>query len=169
MPGTPSRVREAAASVVIVLVLAVGVEWSLPNSAIKSAISPVLEPVGLASGLDQNWSLFAPSPPQRQEDIEVHVRLSNGLDKVWTLPRTNRVFGVAFTHRWRKFKESLITTPRIRADFVHWVVREIAGPGERAVHAEMILRTEDVLPPGTSGRGQKGVETLYSEDLTGQR
>ena len=169
MPETPSRVREPAISAVIVLVLAIGVEWSLPNSAIKAAMSPILEPVGLATGLDQNWSLFAPTPPQRQENIEVHVAMSSGIDKMWTLPRTNQVFGVAFTHRWRKFKETLITTPQIRAEFVHWVVRQSTGPGEHAVHAEMLLRTEDIPPPGVKDQGQTAVQTLYSEDLTGNR
>jgi hypothetical protein len=169
MPETPSRVREAAISAVIVVVLAVGVEWSLPNSAIKDAASPVLEPIGLATGLDQNWSLFAPTPPQRQENIEVHVAMSSGIDKVWTLPARNHVLGVAFTHRWRKFKEALVTTPQIRADFVHWVVRQSTGPGERAVHAEMLLRTEDIVRPGAEGQGQTGVQTLYREDLTGNR
>jgi hypothetical protein len=169
MPETPSRIREAAISVVVVLVLAIGVVWSLPNSAIKKAVAPLLEPIGLVVGLDQNWSLFAPTPPQRQENIEVHVAMASGADKIWTFPSRNQIFGVAYTHRWRKLKESLLTTPQIRSDFVHWVVRQSTAPGDRPVHAEMLLRTEDIPPPGVEGQGQAGVQTLYSEDLTGNR
>jgi hypothetical protein len=169
MPETPSRIRETAISAMIVVVLAVGVLWALPASAIKSAVSPVLEPIGLSLGLDQNWALFAPTPPRRQEDVEVHVAMASGTEKVWTLPKRNQIFGTPYTHRWRKFKESLLTQPQIRSDFAHWVVREFTGPNDRPVRVEMLLRTEDLLPPGVSGQGQTAVQTLYSEDLTGNR
>lgn len=164
-----SRVRESAISAMIVVILAVGVTYSLPASAIRQVLSPILEPVAITFGLDQNWSLFAPSPPQRQEDIEVHVTMADGIDKVWTLPQRNPIFGVAFLHRWRKFKESLLTTPGIRSDFAHWVVRELTEPGERAVRVEMLLHTEEMSPPPVRGPGQTAVQTLYVENLAGSR
>jgi hypothetical protein len=164
-----SRIREIATSAMIVVILAIGVVGNLPNAAITRAVSPLADRIALPLGLDQNWSMYAPNPPQRQENIEVHITMADGADKVWTLPRLNPVFGVAFSHRWRKFKESLVTEEQIRPDFVHWVVRELTGQGERPVHVEMLLRTEAIPPPGVSGPGRTAVQTLYSEKLTENR
>jgi hypothetical protein len=163
------RLRQAALSAMIVVILAMGVVSNLPDSAITRAVYPALRPVLLVSGLDQNWSMFAPTPPQRLEYLEVHVVMENGADKVWTVPRRNRVMGVAFSHRWRKFKEALVTTRDIRQDFAHWVVRQLSGPGDRPVRVDMVLRTQQLPPPGVAGPGQIGAETLYSENLTGRR
>ena len=163
------RIRETAISAMIVVILAIGVVSNLPDAAITRAVYPLLRPVAIASGLDQNWSMFAPTPPQRVEYLEVHVRMANGADKVWTVPRRNRIMGVAFSHRWRKFKEALMTNAEIRPDFAHWVVRQLSGPGDHPVHVDMLLRTQQLPPPGVEGPGQVGSEALYSENLTVDR
>jgi hypothetical protein len=164
-----SRVREIAISAMVIVILAIGVVCNLPDSAIKRTMSPVIYPIALPVGLDQNWAMYAPDPPRRQEDVEVHIAMADGTERVWTLPRLNPVFGIAFTHRWRKYKESLLLEESIRPDFVQWVVRELTGPGDRPVHVEMLLRTEGIPPPGASAPGQTSVQTLYSENLTQNR
>lgn len=161
-----SRIREIATSAMIVVILGIGVVDNLPDAAITRAVSPVVDWIALPLGLDQNWSMYAPDPPRSQQNVEVHIAMADGNEKVWTLPRLSPVFGVAFSHRWRKYKESLLADPGIRPDFVHWVVREMTGPGDRPVHVEMLLRTEDIPPPGVSGSGRTGVQALYSEKLT---
>lgn len=165
MPDTPSRARQVAASAMIAVVLVVVVLFNLPASAITRATAPAVNAVALPLGLDQSWALFAPAPPTRQEDVEVYVTMANGDVKVWTLPRSNPMFGVPTSHRWRKFKETLLTTPNIRPDFAHWVVRRLTGPDDRAVRVDMIVRTKDMPPPGNDEPGQTGIERLYSEDL----
>jgi hypothetical protein len=164
-----SRLSKAAISAMIVIILACGVMSNLPDSAITRAVYPLLRPVTLASGLDQNWSMFAPTPPQRLEYLEVHVVMANGADKVWTVPRRNRIMGVAFSHRWRKFKEALVTNADIRPDFAHWVVRQVSEPGDQPARVDMVLRTQHLPPPGVQEPGQVGAEILYSENLTGTR
>jgi hypothetical protein len=157
------------ANAMIVAILAVIVLFNLPASAITRELSPAVNAIALPLGLDQNWALFAPTPPTRQENVEVHVSMAGGAVKTWTLPRSNRVFGVPTSHRWRKLKESLLTKPEIRPDFVAWVVRRLTAEGDRPVRVDMMLRTEDMPPPGSDEPGQSAVETLYSEDLAGQR
>ena len=164
-----SRIGEGAISAVIVVVLAVGVVSNLPESAITRLMSPVIRPIALGLGLDQSWALFAPIPPHRQEYIEVHVAMAGGVDKVWTLPQRNRILGVAFSHRWRKFKESLLTNEEIRPDFVHWVVRKLSAPDDRPVRVDMLLLTQDLPPPGVDEPEPIAVQTLYSENLAGNR
>jgi hypothetical protein len=163
------RMREAAISVMVVVILAVGVLGNLPDAAITRAVAPFVGPIALSVGLDQNWSMFTPTPPQRLEHIEVHVVMASGEDKVWTVPRRNQILGVAFSHRWRKFKEYLVTNEDIRPDFVHWVARELTRPGDHPVRIDMLLRTEGLPPPGVQGPGSSTVQTLYSEYLTGNR
>ncbi len=164
-----SRIREVTISVMIVVVVATGVVNNLPGSAIKRSASPFIDPVALSTGLDQNWSVFAPNPPTHQEDVEVHVMMASGTDKVWALPRLDPVFGVALSHRWRKFKESLLNSPDIRADFAHWVVRQLTGPDDRVVHVEMLLRTTDIPPPGVREPGRSAIQTLYIENVAANR
>ena len=166
---TPSGMREIAVSAMIVMIVAIGVLFNLPDAAITRAVSPLLSSIALPLGLDQNWSMYAPNPPRRQEDIEVHVALADGSERAWAPPRLNPIFGVAFSHRWRRFKESLVTQPQIRPDFVRWVVRELTDPADRPVHVEMLLRTKELPPPGVSEAGRTTVQILYSENLTGSR
>jgi hypothetical protein len=169
MPDTPSRVREIAISAMIVVILAVVVLFNLPASAITRAVAPVVNSIALPLGLDQNWALFAPRPPSRQDNVEVHVWMASGATRTWTLPKANPVFGVPAAHRWRKLKETLVTTPNLRPDFVHWAVRRLTPAGDRPVYVEMILRTVGMPPPGSEATGETGVETLYTEDLAGPR
>jgi hypothetical protein len=164
-----SRPREIAISVMVIVILGVGVVGNFPDAAITRAASPVVDRIALPLGLDQRWSMYAPDPPRRQEEIEVHVAMADGTDKVWTLPHLNPLFGIAFSPRWRKFKENLLTEKQIRPDFVHWVVRELTGPGDRPVYVEMLLRTEELLPPGVTRAKRTAVEMLYSEKLTENR
>lgn len=149
--------------------LIVVVLFNLPAGAITRATAPVVNSIALPLGLDQNWALFAPRPPTRQEDVEVYVTMAGGEVKSWALPRSNPVLGVPAMHRWRKVKESLLTTPETRSDFAHWVVRRLTGPGDRPAHVEMILRSAGMTAPGDDGQAQTAVEVLYSEDLAGPR
>ena len=41
--------------------------------------------------------------------------------------------------------------------------------GWHPVRVDMLLRTEGILLPGESGPGGTAAETLYSEELTGNR
>ena len=163
-----SQIGEGAISALVVAVILIGVVSNMPASAIKAALAPTLTPIAVETGLDQFWGMYAPDPPSRLENLEVHVTMADGGDRVWTLPaQYDRVVGVAVSHRWRKLKESLLSEQQIRPQFAHWVVHELTGPSERVSRVQMILRTEVLPPPGTSGPGATGVETIYDEHLAG--
>ncbi|MDT5054626.1 MAG: hypothetical protein QOF66_2992 [Mycobacterium sp.] len=161
-----SQIREGAISALIATVILIGVVSNMPDSAIKAVLAPTLTPIAVGTGLDQFWGMYAPDPPSRLEDLEVHVTMADGGNRVWKLPtQYDRVVGVAVSHRWRKLKESLLSEPQIRPELAHWVVHQLTVPAERPIRVYMILRTEVLTPPGTSGRGATGVDTLYDEDL----
>jgi len=169
VPEIPQRVRETATSAMIAVILVVVVLFNLPASAITRAASPVVNAIALPLGMDQKWSVFAPTPPTRQDTVEVNIVTASGAVKTWMLPRANRVFGVATSHRWRKFKEVLVTSQDVRPDFVHWVVRRLSTPDDPATYVEMVLRTEDMTVPGGDEPRAKTVQILYQEDLAGSR
>lgn len=163
----PSLIAEGALSALIVVILLIGVVWNMPDSPVKNALLPALAPVALGTGLEQSWSMYAPDPPRRLENLEVHVTMANGDDRVWTLTPHDRIIGPVVAHRWRKLKESLSGDPSIRADFAHWVVRQLTGLSDKPVRVYILLRTVFLPAPGANDFHQTGTEWLYDEKLSG--
>lgn len=160
-------VVEGVVGAVIALVVLIAVVSNLPaGSSLKSSLSPVLTPIAMATGLEQYWSMYAPNPPQRLEELEVHVTMADGADRVWKLPLDNDpVVGVAISHRWRKLRETLYSDARSRPALAHWVVDQVTVPSERAIGVQIIVYTKTLSAPGQNGPIKTGVETLYQEDL----
>jgi hypothetical protein len=169
MSERPSRIHAIATNAMIAVIVAVVVLFNLPDGAITKTLSPVVNSIALPLGLDQSWALFAPVPPTRQDTLFVTVTMADGVVKAWQLPRANPVFGVPTQHRWRKVKETLITTPRTRPDFARWVVRRLTAADDRPVSVEMVLRTESLPPPGGDAPVDTGVQVLYREDFGAPR
>jgi hypothetical protein len=160
-------VVEGVIGALVALIVLIAVVSNLPaGSALKQSLEPVLTPIAMATGLEQYWSMYAPNPPQRLEELEVHVVMADGADRVWTLPLDHDpVVGVAVSHRWRKLRETLYSDPRSRPALAHWVVDQVSGPAERAVGVQIIVHTQTLPAPGQSGSGNTGTEILYQEDL----
>ncbi len=163
-----SRFAEAGISGLVVVVLLTGVVWSLPDAEVKRRLAPVLQPVASATGLEQSWRMYAPEPPRRQEFLDVRVTMANGMQRMWTNPRGDRVLGAFAWYRWQKVKENVVQDPASRVGVAHWIVHRLTGAGERAVRVQMILRTESLPAPGTHDSPVSGEEILYDENFTGR-
>jgi hypothetical protein len=159
---------EAVISGLVVVALLTGVVWSLPDAEFKRRLAPVLQPVASAAGLEQNWRIFAPEPLRRLEFLEVRVIMADGVQRVWTNPRGDRVVGAFAWYHWQKVKENLVHDPASRVGLAHWVVHQLTGNAERATRVQMILRTELLPAPGTDGPPTLGEEILYDEKLNGR-
>jgi hypothetical protein len=163
-----SQIADGVVSGLVALIVFIGAVSNMPGGEIQRLLIPVVKPIAAATGLDQHWSMFAPNPPRRLDHLEVRVTLADGRLRVWTPPQSDGgVMGVASSHRWRKLKETVVTERQARPEFAHWVMGELTEPDERAVRIQIILRTEDLLPPGASGPGVIGVEKIYDENLAG--
>lgn len=160
-------VVEGVVGALVALIVLIAVVSNLPaGSALKQSLEPVLTPIAMATGLEQYWSMYAPNPPQRLEELEVHVLMADGADRVWTLPLDqDPVVGVAVSHRWRKLRETLYGDARSRPALAHWVVNQVSGPSQHAVAVQIIVHTQTLPAPGQGGRGNTGTEILYQEDL----
>jgi hypothetical protein len=156
-----SQIAEGIVSGLFALIVFIGAVSNMPGGEIQRLLMPVVKPIAVATGLDQHWSMFAPNPPRRLDHLEVHVTLADGRHRVWTPPQSEgRVTGVASSHRWRKLKETLVTEAEVRPEFAHWAMGELTEPDERAVRIQIILRTEDLPPPGASRPSPIGVEII---------
>lgn len=138
------RASEIGVSVLIVVLLVVAVVGSIPKSTIKTTAGKITTPVALATGLDQGWGVFAPNPPRIITELEVHVIMSDGEDKVWHLNADRSLP----EYRWRKMKEGVIKYEALRPAFAKWVVREVSDDGDKPVRVLVVLQSETLPLPG---------------------
>jgi hypothetical protein len=164
-----SRVGQVVISVLVFAILAVTVAFNLPDSPIKRALAPAVDRVATAAYLNQQFALFAPDVPKRTESVEVQVLMDDGTIRVWTIPERDRAIGGFGYARWMRLLSLAVTRPEIRPGIARWAAREVAGPSERPVQVAMVLRVQNLPPPGENIRGATAMKVLYSEDLTGQQ
>lgn len=138
------RAGEIGISALIVVMLVVAIVGSIPKSTIKTTAGQVTTPVALVTGLDQGWGVFSPNPPRVTTELEVHVIMSDGEDKVWRLNADRSLP----EYRWRKLKEGFIKYKSLRPAFARWVVREVSDDGDKPVRVLIVLQTETLPLPG---------------------
>ena len=111
--------------------------------------------------------MYAPEPLARLEFVEVRVTMTNGVQRVWTPPRGDRVVGAFAWYHWQKLKENLVREPTLRVGMAHWAVHRLTKGSERAARVQIVLRTELLSAPGTDNPRTVGEEILDDEVLTG--
>jgi hypothetical protein len=149
----------------VALIFLIAAASNMPGSEIQRLLVPVVKPIAVATGLDQQWAMFAPNPPRRIKYLEVRVVLADGNHRVWTPPVSGGLAGAVSSHRWRKLSETLLTEKEVRPQLARWVVREVTEPDERAVRVQIVLLIVELAPPGVSGPGPTSTQTLYDETL----
>jgi hypothetical protein len=163
-----SPVGKVVISALVAAILLVGLTCNLPDSPIKRGLLPLVEPVAVPADLDQGWAMHA-NPSARVDTVEVHVKMADGEDRVWTLEPGAR--GVGWWDRWILLRYAAVLDSSIRPQLARWVVRELTEPGERAVGVSMVLRTETLQapdePPREGGRRPTAMKLLYQENLAG--
>ena len=160
-----SFLGEVLISALVTTALIVAVVWNLPDSEIKSAAQPALNPLAVVSGTEQIWQMYAPDPIQRTEILEVHVTMADGSDRVWSFTQGDRLLGPFHWYHWQKLKEQAIREPGIRAGLAMWVVRHLTMPGDRAVHVQMLFRSKQLVAPGKANTAGFVTESLYDKQL----
>lgn len=153
-------------SALILIILITAITWCVPDSALRRTIKSVVAPVAYATGLDQNWGVFAPDPPRRLEYVDVVVTLRSGREVIWNIPHGDPLVGQYATYHWHKIKENVVKNASLRPGLARWVARFVAGPAG-ATRVRMVLRTVSLPPPGSSGAGVTGSTLLYDEKLPG--
>jgi hypothetical protein len=160
-----SRAGKVVISVLVGAFVLVGVVWNIPDSPIGRGLQAVVKPVAAATGLNQNWGMYG-TPDERVETVEVHVEMANGETRIWTMQPGGR--GVGWWDRWILLRRAVIHDSNVRPELAHWVVRQVTGPTEHAIAVSVVLRTENLSPPGEPAGGKSPAsKVLYQESLAG--
>jgi hypothetical protein len=161
-----SRAGKIVISGLIALILVTGVVWNLPDSPIRRALAPLVEPVAAPAGMDQYWAMYA-TPSKRVESVEVHVKMNNGETRLWTMQPGER--GVGWWDRWIMLRRAVMYDAGVRPQVARWVAHEVTGPNERAVAVAVVLRVENLSPPGSedAAEGKSATKVLYQGSLAG--
>jgi hypothetical protein len=157
--------RVLISALVLVTLLAVAVE-NLPDSVPRRSLMTVGGPYVTATGLDQNWGVFAPDSRRSVIFLVAKVRYANGSTVAWRLPEAGPVFGAYRDYRWRKWAENLMTIEgdgaMIRRPAAAFVAREMSTSGQRPVRVTLGTRFYELRPPGRRiERGPWGRTDFY--------
>ena len=148
-----SRGGRALISAFVVVTLLAVVAFNLPASELRRQSMRLFEPYMIATGLDQNWSVFAPDP--RREVIELQARITYGdgsPPRTWRVPRGNPVIGVYWDYRWLKWAEWMTAEgdPHLWKPAAQWITRREHAEGRQPLTVALVRRSYALNPPGVS-------------------
>ena len=129
-------------SVFLAVTVGAIVLWNLPTSELRELAVPVVQPYVNAAGLDQRWNLFAPNPPQRTHQVVARIEYADGSQAEWRSPRNDR---------WRKWLGVIRNghSRRLWKPTAAWIAGHHDDGGRRTERVELVLRHQDLLPPGS--------------------
>lgn len=134
----PTEQQQTLISAFVLVLLFCVVVAAMPTSSLERTLSRPARPFLEATGLDQDWGVFAPNPRSRVIDMRVRLEYPDGRMSTWR-PRKD--------YRWRKLMENAVLIPAfggLRRDIALYAAHSSAG---RPVRAVLVRRWAD-LPPG---------------------
>jgi hypothetical protein len=130
---------------------------NLPSGAIQKHLASAAQPYLNATGLDQNWSMFAPYPRTEILYLEARIVHADGRVTIWRPPTGGPLVGAYRDAHWRKFAEHAVIRPGNPDGWPQlWkpLARYVASldPGDRspAVSVTLVKRSAFLLPPGST-------------------
>lgn len=149
-PTSMSRGQRLGISALIVLVLVGMLASVAPRSQLREELRDVTRPFLLASGVDQGWGVFSPSPPTTTNEVVARVDRADGTVGIYPMDGSA---GIAeyWDYRWRKYAEQLWrkrTAERERVAFAGWVAGQDRAAGHEPVRVTLVRQNRQNLPPG---------------------
>jgi hypothetical protein len=146
-------------SAFILVTLAAVCITNLPESRLRREAMKAAEPFLGATGVDQNWRVFAPDPRQTSLRLEARVRYADGSSAVWRPPAGGDLVGAYWDYRWAKWLENVTQDANRK---VLWkpaalfIVRQMRGLGKRPRQVTLTRRWQDLRAPGAPGPDLRG-------------
>lgn len=142
--------KRLGVSVLIVLVLLGMLASVAPRSQLREELRDVTRPFLLASGVDQGWGVFSPSPPTTTNQVVARVDRADGTVGVYPMEGG---IGIAeyWDYRWRKYAEQMWRkrgAERERVAFAGWIADQDRAAGHEPVRVTLVRQTRQNLPPG---------------------
>lgn len=151
-----SSTGRALLSGLILFTLAAMLISNLPASELRRTGMKVFDPYLDASGLHQNWNLFAPDPRRATLQLEARIRFEDGSRTIWHPPVGDPFVGVYRTFRWRKWAGNVLSSSNkeLLEPTADWIARMHAENGKVPVEVVLVKRSYVAPPPG-SGKPAK--------------
>jgi hypothetical protein len=151
----------AAFALGTIAVLAVTLDAGVPGRRVAGLVT--------AAGLDQDWRLFAPDPPQAGMRLEAVTTWSDGARTLWHMPTDGALFGAYRDYRWRKWAENAgaddagpkLWRPAVR----YFAARLPRRPGATPLEVAIVRRTRWLPAPGDPGGAPWVAVVLYRARL----
>jgi len=159
-------------SAFVAVVLVAVCVTNLPESRLRRDGMRAAQPFLEATGLDQNWRVFAPDPRQTSLRLEARVRYDDGSVATWRPPSGGALVGAYWDYRWRKWLENAVQDANRKAlwkPMALYVAREMRRADRAPARVTLIRRWQDLRPPGSPGpdaRPWKRYE-FYGVDVKG--
>jgi hypothetical protein len=157
---------------VILLVLIGLAVWNLPSSKLHDDLLPVVRPYMNATGLDQNWAIFAPDPRSQALQLKAILTYDDGVtSEVVGAPTGDVVIGPYRFYRWSKWVENvrsdaLMSLWKPTAEFI---ARQHQRNGRLPVRVTLVRRWYDITAPGAPARRSRWQQfAYYTLDLARQ-
>lgn len=137
-----TRVGRVIISVFILLVLGGVLTWNLPTSELSRRTQPPFQRFMFASGLDQNWGVFAPDPPTTEWTFHARVAYDDGTERTWDVPTGSVVLGAYWDFRWLKWGEIMAAgiDAKMWLPAAEWIARQETDVGRRPVTVTLVRR-----------------------------
>jgi hypothetical protein len=146
-------------SALLVVTLGAVCATNLPESRLRREALKLAEPFLHATGLDQDWRVFAPDPRQTSLRLEARVRYDDGRVAVWRPPAGGDLAGAYWDYRWRKWLENAIQDANrsvLWKPAALFVAREMRRPPKVPRTVTLVRRWQDLRPPGAPGPAAAG-------------
>ncbi len=136
-----SRAGRALISAGIVVILGAVLTFNLPPSELARKTQPAFQRVVNASGLDQNWSVFAPDPPRSEVDFRARILYRDGTERLWEVPTGGPVLGAYWDYRWLKWGEIMSAgiDARLWLPAAKWIARQETAAGRDPTSVTLTL------------------------------
>jgi hypothetical protein len=147
----------ALITVFLVVTVVALVFWNMPDSRLRYRVLKVLQPYVFATGLDQNWSVFAPDPRRQVLDLNARIEYADGSAEIWKLPSGGALIGTYWDYRWRKWLEYVSSDAHqdLWKPAAIWIARYEADRSRRPVQVTLIRRWYEINPPGVKSKESK--------------
>ena len=143
-------VVQTAGSFLMIAFIAFLVLWNLPAGRPRQDLSPVVNPVVQALGMEQYWQLFAPNPRDQTLELGAIISFADGRTKVVAPPHNGIFLSPYRNYRWQKLVENLcFGTDKVLLESASLWFAHQEGPGVRTV--ALTCTTQSVQPPGSTG------------------
>ena len=142
--------RVAISSFLVVTLICVCVT-NLPDSLLRREASRVTQHYLEATGLDQNWRVFAPNPRQTSLRLQARVTYRDGSEAIWRPPSGGDLVGTYWDYRWLKWLENVAQDAHrdvLWEPAARFVADQMRRDGRAPRRVTLIRQWQDLRRPG---------------------